>query len=411
MRFFYRLIDSLLQKIKLTLFMCRVSVAKVLMRPFVLLPFLSALVSPNLVYADEFLTSCKFEMNKEARRTFNFKKRFGGLDFRFQKKGGKLQITQLKSADVLYEGGKPITTTANISTYEKTITAVMERRHKFVFDLDWNNKLQVTLYRANNAGYSRDADRIGPLSLRKSGCEKMTGSQLHQRILFPPSKSEREIEKPKVAEAKPQSLKTTKSAISKEPLIVSDKDPNCAKLRTKIAEHIENEKYELASKAKTLMNDLSCSSKIVSSQNQQNMQPKYSTSQLRCNVGPLGKTIFGEYGKYRASAVDDSPQKACSAAGRFCKTRSRAIAEGAAVQPLNTNRKKSYSGSCDTSTVGSFSNTDCTLYENGGGGGFAGGLAEGLSKGLNEVAQRKRIYESNFKICMLDMGYQITKRK
>ena len=53
---------------------------------------------------------------------------------------------------------------------------------------------------------------------------------------------------------------------------------------------------------------------------------------------------------------------------------------------------------------------NCSITPDTGGGGFAGGLANELGKGIERASAMKRIYISNFEICMSEMGYNLSQR-
>jgi len=137
---------------------------------------------------------------------------------------------------------------------------------------------------------------------------------------------------------------------------------------------------------------------------------KSSSTELSCSVGPLGKYLFREYGRYYAKAFNDNPPKGCSATFQYCKSRARAIAQGARIAPSEKS-PSSYSADCNLYGTNKYNTTaDCTITPNSSSGGFAGGLANELGKGIERASAMKRIYISNFEICMSEMGYNLSQR-
>lgn len=208
------------------------------------------------------------------------------------------------------------------------------------------------------------------------------------------------------------SLELEQAGIDTNYSSVEKETPNqCLVLKNKIDGHIDKAEYDLASSAVELMKTLNCDSTKSEEKNvvrtiEEPPQPKYTSSELSCNIGPIGKTIFGTYGEYSAKSYDDNPPRNCRNTYDYCKSRARSIAEGANITPSERSTSKTYSGNCYSYG----SSTDCTIRENNNSGGFAGGLADGLAKGINVAAQKKRIYVSNFEVCMADMGYRLTER-
>ena len=162
-------------------------------------------------------------------------------------------------------------------------------------------------------------------------------------------------------------------------------------------------------------NSKSSSLKSPSSNTEKTYSPpkkisKYSTSELSCSVGPLGKYMFRDYGLYYAKAFDDNPPKACNATFQYCKSRARAIAKGAKITPSEKS-PNSYSADCSLYGTNKYNTSaDCTITPNSNGGGFSSGFANELGKGIERASAMKRIYVSNFEICMSEMGYNLSER-
>ena len=194
----------------------------------------------------------------------------------------------------------------------------------------------------------------------------------------------------------------------------SDSDM-CSKLQNKVLAHIDNDEYQKASAARKLMKEMNCSSSSNRTSNNQSYTApknisKYSSSELSCSVGPLGKFMFREFGRYNVKAFDDNPPKACNQTYEYCKARARAIAKGARI-PSSERSPNSYSADCNITGTNRFNTTaDCTVTPDRGGGGFAGGLANELGKGIERTAAMKRVYVSSFERCMTEMGYSVSER-
>lgn len=182
----------------------------------------------------------------------------------------------------------------------------------------------------------------------------------------------------------------------------------CEKLYKKLSSHIENEEYDMADSVVGLLEKMNCSieDKQELSQSVKVPSNKFSASQLSCSVGPIGKTIFGSYGKYFAKSFNDDPPKTCNNTYQYCLSRAKSIAKGANISPSERSSPKTYTGNCYS--YGSY--TDCTITGGYNSGGFVGGLADGLSKGIEVAAAKKRIFVSNFELCMSDMGYQLSEQ-
>jgi len=204
--------------------------------------------------------------------------------------------------------------------------------------------------------------------------------------------------------------------------VASNLNKTCSILQNKLLAHIDNGQYDQASSARKLMKEMECStnsntssSSNSSSTNTQTYVPpkkasKYSLSQLSCSVGPLGKYMFRDYGKYYSKAFDNNPPKACNATFQYCKSRARAIAKGANIAPSEKS-PSSYSADCSLYGTNKYNTSaDCTITPNSSGGGFAGGFANELGKGIARQTAMKRIYVSNFEICMSEMGYSLTEQ-
>ena len=181
----------------------------------------------------------------------------------------------------------------------------------------------------------------------------------------------------------------------------------CVKLYNKLSSHIENEEYDMANSVVSLLEKMNCTidGKQELSQSFKVPTNKYSASQLSCSVGPIGKTIFGSYGKYLAKSFNNDPPKSCNDTHQYCLSRAKSIANGANISPSERSSPKTYTGNCYS--YGSY--TDCTITGGYNSGGFVGGLADGLSQGIEVAAAKKRIFVSNFELCMSDMGYELTK--
>ena len=120
--------------------------------------------------------------------------------------------------------------------------------------------------------------------------------------------------------------------------------------------------------------------------------------------------MFRDYGNYYVKAFDNNPPKACNATFQYCKSRARAIAKGAKIAPSERS-PNSYSADCNITGTNRFNTrADCTVTPDSGGGGFAGGFANELGKGIDRASAMKRIYVSNFEICMSEMGYNLTQQ-
>ncbi len=189
----------------------------------------------------------------------------------------------------------------------------------------------------------------------------------------------------------------------------------CKKLQNKVLAHIDNDEYQKASAARKLMKEMNCSSSSNTTSNSQSYTApknisKYSSSELSCSVGPLGKFMFREFGRYNVKAFDDNPPKACNQTYEYCKARARAIAKGARI-PSSERSPNSYSADCNITGTNRFNTTaDCTVTPDRSGGGFAGGLANELGKGIERTAAMKRVYVSSFERCMTEMGYSVSGR-
>ena len=228
-----------------------------------------------------------------------------------------------------------------------------------------------------------------------------------------------------IKSAKTFSVLNSKSSTSNKPVNVASNSSNtCSILQNKILKHIDDGQYDQASAARKLMKEMDCSSSSTSSSlsssnssstnTETYVQPKntskYSSSQLSCSVGPLGKYMFRDYGNYYARAFDNNPQKACNATFQYCKSRARAIAKGAKIAPSERS-PNSYSADCNITGTNRFNTrADCTVTPDSAGGGFAGGFANELGKGIARQTAMKRIYVSNFEICMSEMGYSLTEQ-
>jgi hypothetical protein len=137
---------------------------------------------------------------------------------------------------------------------------------------------------------------------------------------------------------------------------------------------------------------------------------KYASSELNCSVGPLGKFLFREYGKYYAKAFDNNPPKSCNVTFNYCKSRARAIANGAQI-PTSENPNKNYSADCRLSGTNRYNlSADCSITPDNQGGGFAAGVANELGKSIDKASAKKKIYISKFEICMSEMGYSLTEK-
>ena len=181
----------------------------------------------------------------------------------------------------------------------------------------------------------------------------------------------------------------------------------CSKLQDKVLYHIDNDNFDKASSARKLMKEMGCSSNANNTLNN-SAQKKYTSSELNCNVGPLGKFLWAEFGKYSATAYNDNPPKSCLITYDYCKSRARAIAKGANIPPSEKS-PDSYSANCNI--YGSANKSvNCNVRPNSGAGGFTGGLANSLSKGIDEASRKQDIYVSNFELCMTEMGFQLSKR-
>ena len=195
--------------------------------------------------------------------------------------------------------------------------------------------------------------------------------------------------------------------VSEENSTNSNITNTCSKLQSKILLHIDNEDYGKASSARKLMKEMDCSNNPNGTSNN-TKQKNYSSSELNCNVGPLGKFLWAEFGKYSATAYNDNPPKSCLITYDYCKSRARAIAKGANIPPSEKS-PDSYSANCNVYGLGNKS-VNCNVRPNSGAGGFAGGLSDSLSKGIDEVSKKQDIYVSNFELFMTEIGYQLSKR-
>ena len=194
-----------------------------------------------------------------------------------------------------------------------------------------------------------------------------------------------------------------------KPLVIGNSKPSntCTKLQNKVLQYIDNDNFDKASSARKLMKEMGCSSNANNTSNN-SAQNKYTSSELNCNVGPLGKFLWAEYGKYSATAYNDNPPKSCLITYDYCKSRARAIAKGANIPPSEKS-PDSYTANCNIYGSGNKS-VNCNVRPNSGAGGFTGGLANSLSKGIDEASRKQDIYVSNFELCMSEMGYQLSKR-
>ena len=206
--------------------------------------------------------------------------------------------------------------------------------------------------------------------------------------------------------------------------IVTNTSDTCSILQNKILSHIKKNQYQQASNARKLMKEMNFAGGVGQSSSLQrnsnsNAKQNYSTSkqvskysqdELKCSVGPLGKYMFREYGYYSVVAFDNNPSKGCNATYQYCKSRARAIAKGAKITPSEKS-PSSYSADCSIYGTNKYNTTaNCSLTPDSGGGGFAGVFANELGKGIERASAMKRIYVSNFEICMSEMGYSLLQK-
>lgn len=183
-------------------------------------------------------------------------------------------------------------------------------------------------------------------------------------------------------------------------------NPQCSKLLAKLEQHIEKEEYEKAELVTNLISKLECET-VISKSSAPNNNPQI----LSCDVGPLGQTLFGDYGTYQASAIENNPPKGCINTYKYCKSRAESIADGANIAPSErTNKQNNFTAYCNSRVPGGAGRVNCDIYSNQSSGGFAEGFADGLSKGLQRGAQKRRIYVSSFELCMVEMGYELREK-